>query len=85
MKKRIGKIVSYIGAVLGLYVGVWLMLLEPIIEACKLFEIGELAGAVIFVTILKVILAPTVGLLIYFTLAFIGGIIYFWGGADSED
>ncbi|MGI6069084.1 MAG: hypothetical protein ACOYBE_01520 [Blautia sp.] len=84
LRKRAGKVISYIGAFFGLYVGAWLMLIGPILTAIREYQIGELTGALILVTILKCILAPSVGFLIYLTLAFIGGVIYYWGGSGTN-
>lgn len=58
------KIISWIiliGSILcGLYVGGWIMFIQPIIEACKSFDAGTLTGAVIGSTIVKCALASFV-------------------------
>lgn len=47
-----------IGSILcGLYVGRWIMFVQPIIEAYKRFDAGTLTGAVIGSTIVKCALA----------------------------
>ena len=55
-----------VGAISGLYVGGWLMLIQPIIEACKHFDAGTLTGVIIGATILKCIFAAFVGSLVYY-------------------
>lgn len=58
------KIISWIiliGSILcGLYVGGWIMFIQPIIEACKSFDAGTLTGAVVGSTIVKCALASFV-------------------------
>lgn len=50
-----------IGSILcGLYVGGWIMFIQPIIEACKSFDAGTLTGAVVGSTIVKCALASFV-------------------------
>lgn len=66
MKTIIGWIVL-IGSILcGLYVGGWLMFVQPIIEACKAFDAGTLTGLIVGTTILKCIFASIVGRLIVY-------------------
>ena len=45
----------------GLYVGGWVMFIQPILEACKHFDTGTLTGAMIGTTVLKCIFASGVG------------------------
>lgn len=50
-----------IGSILcGLYVGGWIMFIQPIIEACKHFDAGTLTGAIVGSTIVKCALASFV-------------------------
>lgn len=50
-----------IGSILcGLYVGGWIMFIQPIIEACKCFDAGTLTGAIVGSTIVKCALASFV-------------------------
>ena len=50
-----------IGSILcGLYIGGWIMFIQPIIEACKYFDAGTLTGAIIGSTIIKCALASFV-------------------------
>lgn len=64
MKYIIGWIVLIGSVVGGLYVGGWLMFIQPIIEACKAFDAGTLTGLIVGTTVLKCIFASTVGALI---------------------
>lgn len=58
------KVISWIiliGSILcGLYVGGWIMFIQPIIEACKHFDAGTLTGAIVGSTIVKCALASFV-------------------------
>ena len=65
MKTIIGWII-FIGSIVGaLYVGGWLMFIEPIIEACKAFDAGTLNGLLVGTTVIKCIFASAVGWLIF--------------------
>lgn len=64
MKYIIGWIVLIGSVVCGVYVGGWLMFIQPIIEACKAFDAGTLTGLIVGTTVLKCIFASTVGALI---------------------
>ena len=61
----IGFIFIITGAIGGLYVGGWLMFIEPILEACKAFDAGTLTGLVVGITVLKCFFASTVGWLVF--------------------
>lgn len=63
-KNIIGIILIVAGIAGGLYVGGWLMFIQPIIEACKLFDAGTLTGVIVGTTVLKCIFAGTVGSII---------------------
>lgn len=65
--KKIGAWVCLIIGIVGsLYVGGWVMFIQPIIEACRHFDAGTLTGIIVGVTILKCIFASTVGILIFY-------------------
>ena len=64
MKCIIGWIVLIGSVVCGVYVGGWLMFIQPIIESCKAFDAGTLTGLIVGTTVLKCIFASTVGALI---------------------
>lgn len=61
MKVIMGWIVLIGSVVLGLYVGGWLMFIQPIIEACQAFDAGTLTGLLVGTTILKCMFASMVG------------------------
>ena len=51
-----------IGSIVGgLYVGGWMMFIQPIIEACKAFDAGTLTGLIVGTTVLKCVFASAVG------------------------
>lgn len=56
-----------IGSIVGgLYVGGWLMFIQPIIEACKAFDAGTLTGLMVGITVLKCMFASAVsGIIIW--------------------
>lgn len=61
MKVIMGWIVLIGSIVGGLYVGGWMMFIQPILEACKAFDAGTLTGLIVGVTVLKCIFASAVG------------------------
>lgn len=50
-------IICLIGSCVGLYIGIWKMLISSIITACTMFDAGTLTGFVIGFTIFKCVLA----------------------------
>ena len=48
----------------GLYVGGWVMFIQPIIDACAYFDAGTLSAVIVGTTIIKCVFASTVGALI---------------------
>ena len=72
MKRFIGNLIILAGILGGAYVGGWLMFIKPIIEACKAFDAGILTGLMIGTTIIKMLLAGTVGCAIYYIGVIIG-------------
>ena len=60
----IGLLTIIISILSGLYVGGWLMFIQPIREACVAFDVGTLTGVIVGETILKCFFASTVGTLI---------------------
>ena len=73
MKKVLGALFIVIGIVGGLYVGGWLMFIQPIIAACKSFDAGTLTGTIVGVTVLKCIFA-----------SFVGGVIAWLGSVIGQ-
>lgn len=68
--KKISKSIHWIifaaGIIAGLYVGGWLMFIQPIMDACKHFDAGTLTGVIIGTTVLKCIFATSVsGIIIW--------------------
>lgn len=62
---RIAYVLIFIASIAaGLYVGGWVMFIQPIIDACAHFDAGTLSAVVIGTTIIKCIFASTVGGLI---------------------
>lgn len=72
MKTIIGIAMIIGGIIGGLYVGGWLMLVQPIIEACRAFDAGALTGTIIGMTVLKCLFASGIGSLIVYVGIAIG-------------
>lgn len=69
----LGIIVYAISIILGFYVSIWVMLVEPIIYACQCFDAGTLTATIVGITIIKILLSGFVGvfiMLIGFAIAF---------------
>lgn len=75
MKKLLGVLFIITGILGGLYVGGWLMFIQPIIDACKSFDAGTLTGTIVGVTVLKCIFASVVGGLIAWLGCVIGQLL----------
>lgn len=73
MKKVIGVLLIVSGILLGLYVGGWLMFIQPIISACMAFDSGTLTGTIVGITVLKCLFA-----------SFVGGIIVWIGTVTGQ-
>lgn len=74
-KNIIGNLLIAAGVVGGLYVGGWLMFIQPIIEACKAFDAGTLTGLIVGVTVLKCIFATAVGSIIGYVCILFGTLV----------
>jgi hypothetical protein len=72
MKQHIGIIIIVVGWLIALYVGLWVMFAQPIIDACKQFDAGTLTAAIIGTMLVKCFLAGIVGSVIGFIGMFIG-------------
>lgn len=73
IRDLLGAIVYAISIIIGFYVGIWVMLVEPIIYACQCFDAGTLTATIIGITIIKILLsgfAATLIMLIGFAIAF---------------
>ena len=78
MKKITGAIhwlIFAAGVIAGLYVGGWLMFIQPIIEACKHFDAGTLTGVIIGTTVLKCVFASAVCGVIIWVCSVIAAIV----------
>lgn len=64
-----------VGIVAGLYVGGWLMFVQPILEACRCFDAGTLTGTIVGITVLKCVFASAVGGIIAWVGIVLGGVI----------
>ena len=75
MKKIIGVLLMIAGVVGGLYVGGWMLFIQPIIEACQAFDAGTLTGTIVGITVLKCIFASGIGSIIAYVGFLVGGIL----------
>ena len=64
MKNIVGITLILAGIIGALYVGGWVMFIQPIMDACRHFDAGTLTGTIVGVTVLKCIFASTVGTII---------------------
>lgn len=71
MKRAIGFLIIILSIIGGLYVGGWLLFINPILEACQHFDAGTLTGTIVGVTIIKCVFASGVGT----TIGYIGMLI----------
>lgn len=71
MKNIIAIIIIWLGCILALYVGGWLMFIKPIINVVLALQAGIVTGSMIALAIIKILLASIVGGII----AYIGFII----------
>ena len=55
-----------ISIIIGFYVSIWVMLVEPIIYACQCFDAGTLTATIVGITIIKILLSGFAGILIMF-------------------
>lgn len=69
MRSVVGILFVILGAILGLYIGGWVMFINPILACATAFDAGLLTGAMIASTVLKCVFA-----------SFVGGIIFWIGG-----
>jgi membrane protein YdbS with pleckstrin-like domain len=75
MRNVIAVLVFIVGLVTAAYFGIWVMFIQPIIEACAAFDTGTLTAMVIGITVIKCLLATTVSGIIISATAFISGLI----------
>ena len=60
MKYAIAWIIAVGGVALGIYVGLWLMFIKPILGCCTAYDLGMLTGHMIGITIIKCLFATPV-------------------------
>lgn len=77
IRNIIGIISTVVGIIGGLYVGGWLMFIEPIMDACRAFDAGVLTGAIIGATVIKCVFASFVGSLIFLVGYYLGIMIIY--------
>ena len=75
MKKLIGILIIILGTIGGLYIGAWLMFIQPIIELCKNFDSGTVTGIIVGTTVLKCVFASSVGSIIVYVCNVIGTVV----------
>jgi hypothetical protein len=68
MRTVIAFIVAAIFVLLGLYIGGWVLFIQPIIAACMAFDAGTLTATIVGWTVIKCVVAGFVGV----TIAAIG-------------
>jgi hypothetical protein len=72
----LGWIVMIGSVVSGLYVGGWLMFIQPILEVCRAFDAGTLTGLIFGIAVIKCIFASTVGAVIIYVGAAIANALF---------
>jgi hypothetical protein len=80
MVNLIALIVAAFGAVSGAYVGIWLMVIQPIMQVCAAFDSGSLTALAVGITVLKCIFAVPVGIGIFAVFCWGAGIVQIFGG-----
>lgn len=72
MKQGLGVLTIVLGIILALYVGGWLMFIQPILACAIAFDAGLLTGTMIAITVLKCVFASFVGGIIFYVFGAIG-------------
>ena len=75
MKKLIGVIIIIASILGGVYLGGWLLFVKPILAAYAAFDAGILTSTLVITTIIKCIIASTVGTIIVYAGVIIGSFI----------
>ena len=79
----IGRLIMIVGILFGTYLGGWLLLLKPLTTIVVAINNHTLTGWLLFVSSLKCIFAPFVGVMVAYTIALIA--TYFLTEADYEE
>lgn len=61
-----------IGAILGLYVMFWVMIIDPIINCINAMSVGTLTTSQVLITILSCVFSVTFGCIVASIFAFVG-------------
>ena len=75
MRNAIGWTLIALGALLGLYVGVWVLFIGGIMGIASAIDLGTVTGILVTTNILKIIFAGLGGYLCFFIPALVGGLI----------
>lgn len=75
VKKLLGVLIIIAGVAGGLYVGLWLLFIHPIVQACAAFDAGTLNATIIGWTVIKCVLASFVGGILFWLGTVIGSIL----------
>ncbi len=78
-RKIIGNLIMLLGVAAGLYVGLWIMLIRPIIETAAAFDNGTITAMMIAGTILQVLLSAGTGSAIAGIGIIAGAAVKRWG------
>ncbi len=78
-RKIIGNLIMLLGTAAGLYVGLWIMLIRPIIETAAAFDNGTITAMMIAGTILQVLLSAGTGSAIAGIGIIAGAAVKRWG------
>lgn len=70
MRNVLAILIFICGLAAALYLGIWWMIIQPIMDACAAFDAGNLTATLVGVTVLKVIFSSAVSsLVVYATTA----------------
>lgn len=79
----IGRLIMVIGILFGTYLGGWLLLLQPLTTIVVAINSDTLTGWLLFVSCVKCVFAPFVGLMVAYTIALIA--TYFLTETNYEE
>ena len=79
LRKIIGNMIMLLGVAAGLYVGLWLMFIRPIIETAAAFDNGTITAMMVAGAILQVLLSTGTGSVIAGIGIIAGAAVKRWG------
>lgn len=79
LRKIIGNMIMLLGVAVGLYVGLWLMFIRPIIETAAAFDNGTITAMMVAGAILQVLLSTGTGSVIAGIGIIAGAAVKEWG------